>query len=93
LTAHDVRKQPGLTSICGTSDDMKVSAIARSLSSTQHAFFIAQRGRLFNFFYDYFIARTRFGGTSGYDNTETVLFTAVLLLPISFNLWDKTGTV
>jgi hypothetical protein len=38
LTAHDVRKQHGLTSICGTSDVVKVSVIARSLSSTQRAF-------------------------------------------------------
>ena len=27
LTAHDVRKQPGITSICGTSDVEKVSAV------------------------------------------------------------------
>jgi hypothetical protein len=50
LTAHDVRKQLGLTSICGTSDVMKVSVIARSLSTTQHAFFIAQRRRPLIFF-------------------------------------------
>jgi hypothetical protein len=92
LTAHDVRKQPGLTSICGMSDVVKVSVIARSLGSTQHAFFIAHRRRPLNFFYDYFIARTRFEGTLEYDNTKIVLFTAVLLLSISFNLWDKTGT-
>jgi hypothetical protein len=27
LTAHDVRKQPGITSICGTSDVVKVSTV------------------------------------------------------------------
>jgi hypothetical protein len=84
-TAHDVREQHGITSICGTSDVVKVSVIARSLSSTQHAFFIAHR-RPLKFFYDYFIARTRFEGTLEYDNTKIVLFTAVLLLSISFNL-------
>jgi hypothetical protein len=36
-------------------------------------------------FYDYFIARTRFEGTLEYDNTKIVLFTAILLLSISFN--------
>jgi hypothetical protein len=50
LTAHDVRKQHGLTSICGTSDVVKVSVIARSLSSTQHAFFIPHRRRPLKFF-------------------------------------------
>ena len=50
LTAHDVRKQPGLTSICGTSGVLKVSVIARSLSSTQQANFIAQRRRPLKFF-------------------------------------------
>jgi hypothetical protein len=58
----------------------------------QHAFFIARRRRPLNFFYDYFIASTKFEGTSEYDNIEIVFFTAVLLLSISFNLWDKTGT-
>jgi hypothetical protein len=27
LAAHDVRKQPGITSICGTSDVVKVSTV------------------------------------------------------------------
>jgi len=44
LTAHDVRTQPGLTSICGTSDVTMVSVTARCLGSTQQAFFIEQRG-------------------------------------------------
>jgi hypothetical protein len=50
LTAHDVRKQPGLTSICGTSDVVKISVIARSMSNTQQAFFIAHRRRPLKFF-------------------------------------------
>jgi hypothetical protein len=70
LTAHDVRKQRGLTSICSTSDGVKVSVIARSLSSTQQAFFIAHRRWPLNFFYDYFIARTKVEGTLEYDNTK-----------------------
>jgi hypothetical protein len=49
VTAHDVHKQPGLTSICGMSDVVKVSVIARSLSSTQQAFFIAHRRRPLKF--------------------------------------------
>ena len=34
LTAHDVRKQPGITSICRTSDVMKLSVTFRLLGST-----------------------------------------------------------
>jgi hypothetical protein len=45
----------------------------------------------FEIFYDYFIASTKFEGTSEYDNTKTTLFIAVLLLSISFNLWDQKG--
>ena len=72
---------------------MKVSVAARWLGSKQQAFFIEQRRRPLIFFYDYFIASTRFEGTLEYDNTEIVFFIAVLLLSISFNVWDKTGTV
>jgi hypothetical protein len=39
LTAHDVRKQPGITSICGTSDVMKVStdeAAATAVFKTEY---------------------------------------------------------
>ena len=86
LTAHDVRKQPGLTSICGTSDVMKV-LVTRSITWQQlHAaacVFHRAAAAAVKICYDYFIASTRFEGTSEYDNTEIVLFTAVLLLSIS----------
>ena len=37
LAVHDVRKQPGLTSICGTSDVTEVSVTFRLLGSMQRA--------------------------------------------------------
>ena len=33
LTAHDVRKQPGITSICGTSDVVKVSTAVEAAAT------------------------------------------------------------
>jgi hypothetical protein len=36
LTAYDDLKQPGVTSICGTSGVMKVSALLDPLRSMQH---------------------------------------------------------
>ena len=86
---RDVLEQSSLTSICGTSDVMKV-LVTRSITWQQlHAaacVFHRAAAAAVKIFYDYFIAGTRFESTSEYDNTEIVFFTAVLPLSISFNL-------
>ena len=86
LTAHDVRKQPGITSICGTSDVVKVSTVEAAATAVFKTEYFTPEYLLRVKYYRSNIFCLKIPGTENPENPRAHLETQLCSHP---QLWYK----